>query len=442
MILNGERIFLERSVINSNLYKRVFKPLSKKNHVISERIIKRLVSRTFDNIKYSSSFKINDINCKNLSINVRIPFCRSQCDFCLFRSNPWNPRLAESYLQAVKEELKIYSNLLKGIKVSTVYFSGGTPTLMPEGVAEILEQIKQLYEFDGESSIEANPLDINDKTLSKLIDSGIENISIGIQSFNDEILAIIGRGHESRIALNAIKRAKNHGFKHINIDLMFALPEQNLEDLEYDLKTATDLEVSSISTYPLILVPYSEVYDAVKGGLIKLPSVRKEHSMYKTIINFLSDTGYQMSALWRFSKDPGGYCGPFEFNDFIGIGPNAWSVVDKTFSVNTPSLTDYIKTLTSGRLPILKGTLFPLKKAMKIWFLRNLYHVKVSKDEFRERFNSEIKKELKWFLRMLFIFGLLKDEEGYLSLTNKGLLYASDVTKCIALKLLPNFLII
>lgn len=410
--------------------------------MIGKLIINRLISRTFDNMNYSHSFKINDVNCSDLSINVRIPFCRSQCDFCLFRSNPWNPKLAESYLQAVKEELKIYSNLFKGIKVSTVYFSGGTPTLMPEGVSEILEQIKQLYEFDGETSIEANPLDLNDETLSKLINFGIDNISIGVQSFNDEILAMIGRGHESKIALNAIKRVKNHGFKHVNIDLMFSLPEQDLEDLKSDLKMAMDLEVSSISTYPLIIVPYSEVYDSVKGGLIKLPSIRKEHSMYKMIMDFLSDAGYKMSALWRFSKCSGGYCGPFEFKDFVGIGPNAWSVIDKAFSVNTPSLTDYIKTIKSRNLPILKGTTFPLKKAMKIWFLRNLYHVKVSKNEFRKRFGKEINKELSWFLRILFIFGLLKDEEDCLKLTKKGLFYASDATKCIASKLLPSFLTI
>jgi len=407
--------------------------------VFSELIINRLVSKTFDNINYSRSFRINNVNCDDLSINVRIPFCRSQCDFCLFRSNPWNPKLAKSYLQAVKEELEIYSHLFEGIKVKTVYFSGGTPTLIPEGVAEILKQIEELYDFDGKSSIEANPLDLNDKTLSTLVDSGIKSISIGVQSFNDEILAIIGRGHESKIALNAIKRVKDYGFKHINIDLMFALPEQDLDDIKHDLETAIDLEVSSISTYPLILVPYSEIYDSVKGGLIKLPSIKKEHSMYEMIFEFLSDAGYPMSALWRFSKDPEGYCGPFEFEDFVGVGPNAWSVVEKVFSVNTPSLTDYINSLRSGDLPILKGTVFPLRKVMKIWFLRNLYHSKVSKDEFRRRFNGEIKKELKWFLRILFIFGLLKDEEGYLKLTKKGLFYASDATKCIALKLLPGF---
>ncbi|MCP8313604.1 MAG: coproporphyrinogen III oxidase family protein [archaeon] len=406
--------------------------------MITELIINRLASKTFDNINYSSSFKIDGVRCDDLCINVRIPFCRSQCDFCLFRSNPWNPKLAKSYLQSVKEELEIYSHIFEDIKVRTVYFSGGTPTLMPEGIAEILEQIEQLYDFDGESSIEANPLDLNDKTLSTLIESGIERISIGVQSFNDEILETIGRSHESKIALNAIKRAKDYGFKHINIFLMFALPDQELYDLKHDIKTTVDLEVSSISTYPLILVPYSEIYDSVKGGLTKLPSIKKEHLMYSVIMDFLSDAGYQMSAIWRFSKDSGGYCGPFEFKDFVGIGPSAWSVMDKVFSVNTPSLTDYINSLKSRDLPILKGTVFPIRKAMKIWFLRNLYHTKVFKDEFRRRFNGEIEKELKWFLRTLFIFGLLKDEEGYLKLTKKGLFYASDATKCIAVRLLPS----
>jgi oxygen-independent coproporphyrinogen-3 oxidase len=418
--------------------KRVLSLCPGKICVITELITNRLASKTFENINYSSSFKIGDISCDDLSINVRIPFCRAQCSFCLFRSNPWNPKLAKSYLQAVKEELKIYSNLFKGIKVRTVYFSGGTPTLMPEGVAEILEQIEQLYNFEGETSIEANPLDINDKTLSTLRESGIERISIGVQSFNDGLLQTIGRGNESKVALNAIKRAKDYGFEHVNIDLMFALPEQELEDLKHDLKIATDLEVSSISTYPLILVPYSEIHDSVKGGLTKPPSIKKEHSMYKMIMDFLSEAGYQMSAIWRFSTGSGGYCGPFEFKDFVGIGPSAWSVMDKVFCVNTPSLTDYMNSLKSQNLPILKGTVFPIRKAMKIWFLRNLYHTKVSKDEFKRRFNGEIRKELKWFLRMLFIFGLLKDEEGYLKLTEKGLFYASDATKCIAVKLLPN----
>lgn len=407
--------------------------------MITELVINRAIRKVFDDIRFTTPFELSKPKSKSFSLNIRIPFCRAQCSYCFFRNYPWYKKLGESYLKAVKKELESYSELLNDVEIESLYFSGGTPSVMPEGVAEIVEYTRQLFNFNGDTSIEVNPNDLDDETLKVLVEAGIEKISIGVQSFSNSILKAIGRGHDSETSIGAIKRVKGFDFEYTNIDLMFALPEQEIGDVRRDLETAVELEVQGISTYPLFLLPGTKIYDYVESGIMRTPTEEMERGMYETIIDYLTHSGYDMRALWSFSTEPRNYFGPFEFEEYIGIGSGAWSLIDEFFYLNTASLKEYIKSLRDGKLPIKKGTIFSGGKLMKLWFMRKLYNIRVDKARFYNRFKKNLDHELRWILTPLRLLGIIRSNDGYIELTRKGLLYANTATKKLVKKLLTMF---
>ena len=409
------------------------------SHMITEFILNQTIKKVFDDIRFMTPFELNNPKSKALSLNIRVPFCRAQCSYCLFRNYPWYRKLGKSYLDAVKKELESYSDLLNDVKIESVYFSGGTPSVMPEGVAEIIEHVKQLFSFNGDISVEANPVDLKDESLKVLVDAGVEKISIGVQSFSDGILKAIGREHDSETAITALKKVREFNFDYTNIDLMFSLPEQEVKDILHDLEIAVGLEVQGISTYPLILLPGTKIYERVESGAMKLPNEETEQEMYETIIDYLTDSGYEMRALWSLATKPRNYFGPFEFEEYIGIGPNAWSLINDFLYLNTASLEEYIKFLKDGKLPIKKGTIFSSEKSMKLWFMRKLYNIRVNKAQFYNRFKTSIDHELGRILVPLRLLGIIKIENDYVELTRKGLFYASTATKKLSKKLLTSF---
>lgn len=407
--------------------------------MIRRSIVDNIVRKTFNDINFITPFEISNIRSKSLSFNIRIPFCRTQCSYCLFRNYPWHQKLGESYLRAVKKEIEIYSKLIDDIRIESVYFSGGTPTVMPEGVAEIVEHVEHLFDYDGDALIEANPIDLHDEVLEVLINAGVRKISIGVQSFDDNILKTIGRGHDCETAIDAIQKVKEYDFDYVNIDLMFSLPEQNIENLKNDLDKAIELDVQGISTYPLILIPGTKIHEYVESKLMKLPSEKMEQEMYDIIRQNLNDHGYEMRALWSFSKQPRSYHGPFEFEEYVGLGTYAWSIVDKLLYLNTPYFEEYVKSLKEEKLSIKKGTVFSSEKLMKLWFMRKLYMTKVNKAEFFNRFKKNIDDELRWIILPLRLMGIIKSGNEYVELEEKGLFYASTATKELSKKLLPKF---
>jgi len=407
--------------------------------MITEFILNQTIRKVFDDIPFSTPFELSNPKSKALSLNIRVPFCRAQCSYCLFRNYPWYEKLGKSYLNSVKKELESYSNLLSDVKIESVYFSGGTPSVMPEGVAEIVEHVKQLFHFDGDISVEANPIDLNDKALKVLADAGVKKISIGVQSLNDGILKAIGREHDSETAITALKKVKEFDFDYINIDLMFSLPEQEIKDLIHDLEIAVELEVQGISTYPLILLPGTKIFERVESGSMKLPAEKTEQKMYETIIDYLTNSGYEMRALWSLATKPRNYFGPFEFEEYIGIGPNAWSLINNFLYLNTASLKEYIKSLNEGKLPIKMGTIFSSEKSMKLWFMRKLYNIRVNKAQFYDRFKTSIDHELRRIIVPLRLLGIIETKNEYIELTRKGLFYASTATKKLSKQLLMKF---
>jgi len=232
------------------------------------------------------------------SAYIHIPFCRSKCHYCSFVSFN-KPELKEQYLNALKSEVKHFYD---GEVLNTLYLGGGTPSILcTNEIAPLL----RLFSLNKKTEItmELNPDDCDYGYLRTLLDLGINRISFGCQTFNDEILKLINRRHSSGQVIEAVKYAQNAGFKNISLDFIYGLPNQNAEMFSSDLKRAVSLGISHISLYGLKLEPGCYFYNNLPANL---PDDDEQADMYLGAIELLQDAGFEHYEVSNFCR-PGFY---------------------------------------------------------------------------------------------------------------------------------------
>ncbi len=198
----------------------------------------------------------NDID--SIHLYIHVPFCSHCCPYCPYNKIQVDTNLVELFFKALETEIELYHNTVGCINVSSIYFGGGSPALFPGEVASVIEQLQKLFKVNGEICIEINPNDCTFENLQILKNAGIKTVSVGVQSFQDINLNIIGRSYNAQVAEKAVETVCSI-FDSVNIDLMFALPTQDNESLLYDLSKAIGFGVNQITTYPLFTFPYTKV---------------------------------------------------------------------------------------------------------------------------------------------------------------------------------------
>lgn len=366
---------------------------------------------------------------KNLGLYVHIPFCKYPCPFCPYNRYPWRPEKEKPYVEAVKKEIDIYRGMLPEINIDTLYVGGGTPTVMIDGLTEILGHIKNSFAIKGDICVEANPDDLNESSLDKLREIGIAKISIGVQSFNDDVLRAMGRrSHNGETARNAIKLAMDNGFNCVNADFMFSLPSQSLSDVRKDLEIAAEMGVDQITTYPLLLFPYTKMYKDVKNGKIALPNSKEERAIYEEIVRFLTSSGYEMCAVWSFTKKGVDKYGSVEREEYIGVGAGAMTVTNQFTYQNTFPVDEYIQAVEKG-LPIAIGRRSDKAEVMAKWFNMRLYELGFEKEDFKRNFGVPPEQAIKRLLRIFRLLGIIEVDEESVKVTPKGLYPVHKMTK-------------
>lgn len=230
-------------------------------------------------------------------IYIHIPFCLSKCAYCDFNSKAGVLELADSYIDALIEEMEGF----RGLFADTVYIGGGTPTILPDIVFEkLLKKINSIFIIDknSEFTVESNPATADKETYKMLRDNGVNRLSIGVQSFNDSELLLLSRVHSSIQAKEAVYTAKESGFDNISIDLMEGIPGQSLKSLEHSLSEAMSLDVRHISVYSLILEEGTPFYENPP----KLPSEDEEREMYRFTKEYLKSEGFEHYEISNYAK--------------------------------------------------------------------------------------------------------------------------------------------
>lgn len=252
------------------------------------------------------------------SLYIHIPWCVKKCPYCDFNSYASKHIPEDDYLEALIKDLQ-QSNFHK--QFHSIFIGGGTPTLLSAGFYQKLFEVIQPA-ANTEITIEANPDTVNLAKLEALLASGINRISIGIQSFQDDKLKALGRIHDAQTAITAVKTAQDAGFENINLDLMFGLPEQTLDDALFDLETAINLQPTHISWYQLTIEPKTAFYKQTPT----LPAETSILTIWRHGQKLLKSSGYKQYEISAYCKN-NNYCqhnlNYWKFGDYLGIGAGA-----------------------------------------------------------------------------------------------------------------------
>ena len=222
-----------------------------------------------------------------IALYIHIPFCKKKCYYCDFNSYSGKQHLIEEYIEALKKEIKMYKDVLNSYKISTIFFGGGTPSILEgDQITIIMDTMRKYYDIeeDAEISMEANPGTLNYNKLKKYYAGGINRLSIGLQAWQDNLLKTLGRIHSFEDYFKNLNEAREAGFTNINTDLMFSLPGQSEKNLEECLEKIVSLDIPHISAYSLIIEEGTPFYNWVRDKTIVLPDEEIQLKMYHNTI--------------------------------------------------------------------------------------------------------------------------------------------------------------
>ena len=292
---------------------------------------------------------------KELEIYIHIPFCVRKCAYCDFLSGPAAPEEQKAYVRALIKEIRTAACYSSRYEVTTIFFGGGTPSLLSgEQLDEIMKAIKEsfLIRKDVEITIEMNPGTANREKLKAYRRAGINRLSIGLQSANNQELKILGRIHTFETFLEMYQMAREEGFDNINVDLMSALPGQTEESYEETVKKVLTLAPEHISSYSLIIeegTPFFEWYGkGESSSMPEPPDEDTERCMYKRTKELLEEAGYYRYEVSNYAL-PGKECrhniGYWERKDYLGFGIGAASLIEETRFSNVRDRSVYVQAL-------------------------------------------------------------------------------------------------
>lgn len=369
---------------------------------------------------------------KEIGIYVHIPFCKRKCDYCDFISYSNKDSKIQEYIEAVKKEIELQK--IKS-EITTIYLGGGTPSYIESKyINEIIEEIKKKnVSNDAEITIEINPGTVSLEKLRDYKKSGINRLSIGLQTTQNNLLKQIGRIHDFEQFVETYKMSRKEGFKNINVDLMLGLPNQRIKDLKDSLEKVIELQPEHISVYSLIVEEGTPICNKIEKGDLKLPEEDLERNMYWYVKNTLELNGYKHYEISNFARK--GYESKHNLNcwnqkEYVGIGLAAHSYRDITRYSNTEQMGEYIRNVKNENLErnriiheIQKED--DTKKEYMILGLRQIDGIKISK--FKEKFGDNPIYLFRNELKKLSDENLINVDEDNIKLTNKGIDFANLV---------------
>lgn len=367
-------------------------------------------------------------------IYIHIPFCKQRCSYCAFYSSTLY-NIKEEYVNALCNELRMRKEYLKGETVETIYLGGGTPsTLTISQLKRICDTVYATYPVSDtpEVTIECNPDDITIEFLKQLKTLPFNRISMGIQSFNDVQLKRLGRRHNAEKACSAVKNARTAGYENISIDLMFALPGSKKEEWMHDLETAIALKPDHLSAYNLMYEEGTPLYNSLQRGEFKELSEEENLEQFQMLINSMKDAGYRHYEISNFAK-PGRESrhNSSYWNDtpYIGCGAAAHSYGGTSREWNIADIKEYIKGINSGKRNFEIEHLSEEERYNDTILTRLRTADGIPLKWMKEKFSGRLNKYMLRAAEKEVALGNLKEENGHLSLTEKGIFISDAVIR-------------
>ncbi len=366
---------------------------------------------------------------KELELYVHIPFCVKKCAYCDFLSGPADEETIEKYVRALTEEIEAHDR--RDFLVTTIFFGGGTPSILTgDQMTHIMQKIYTIFEVskDVEVSMEANPGTVTEEKLTAYRKAGINRISFGLQSTNNEELELLGRIHTYEEFLDSFWMARRCGFDNINVDLISAIPRQTLNSWEESVRRIAALNPEHISAYSLIIeegTPFAKRYGEDTEGEKELPSEDEERLMYQRTEEILEIAGfykYEISNYAKKGKECRHNLGYWERKNYLGIGLGASGLIDNLRYNNTEELSFYME--HSNELEVIqenKEELSVVEQMEEFIFLGLRKTQGICKREFETAFGRTLEECYGENIRRMIEKKMLVREGDFLKLTKKGI---------------------
>ncbi|HGS8803621.1 TPA: radical SAM family heme chaperone HemW [Streptococcus agalactiae] len=368
---------------------------------------------------------------KPTSAYVHIPFCTQICYYCDFSKVFIKNQPVDAYLQALIREFRSYDIT----ELRTLYIGGGTPTSISAVQLDYLLtelsrdlNLNTLEEF----TIEANPGDLTVDKIEVLQKSAVNRVSLGVQTFNDKHLKRIGRSHNEAQIYSTIDALKTAGFQNISIDLIYALPRQTMDDVRSNVAKALSLNIPHLSLYSLILEHHTVFMNKMRRGKLHLPTEDLEAEMFEYIISEMERNGFEHYEISNFTK-PG-----FESRhnlmywdnvEYYGVGAGASGYLDGIRYRNRGPIQHYLKGVSEGNARLSEEVLSKNEMMEEELFLGLRKKEGVSIGKFEQKFGTSFEKRYGQIVQELQSDGLLKENNGFIQMTKKGLFLGDTVAE-------------
>ncbi len=365
---------------------------------------------------------------------IHIPFCLSKCPYCDFYSST-SVSVVPDFLDALFKEMEMYHNRFHPF--DTVYVGGGTPSLLsPRQMEDILMSVQKNFDLisNPEITIETNPADLNRSFLESMHEIGINRVNIGVQSFDGKVLNFLGRRHSVKQAISAVENARTAGFHNIGLDLIFGVPEQDLDSWLDTLKQAVVFSPEHISCYQLTLEAKTSLGIRHRAGEFSIPGEEVQYEFFMKTSEFLEEARYSHYEVSNFAKGQE-YTSRhnqkyWDHSPFLGLGPSAHSFQDTQRWWNHRSLEQYIATINAGNLPVEETeTLTTEQLRLEALFLGLRTKKGICLKDVRKQYHYDLFTEKKKMLDKLQEEGLISLRDGHLCPTPAGLAVADSLSE-------------
>lgn len=366
-------------------------------------------------------------------IYLHIPFCKQKCSYCNFHFST-SFSLKDEMLSAIKKEIQLRHNELENKTLKSLYFGGGTPSVLSvDEIKSLIDEIQKYFSFDEniEITLESNPDDLNKNFLKELSQTEINRLSIGTQSFYDEDLKLMNRAHNASEAESSIKRAQDFGLVNISIDLIYGSPTSNFEIWKENLSKTIDLQVPHVSSYALTVEPKTALEKWIENGKVSSPEETEQNQEFYYMKDFLKDIGFDHYEISNFGK-PGFHSkhnsAYWKSEPYLGIGPSAHSYnghLERSWNIaNNPI---YIKNLNQNILPKEKEILTEKDRfnEMIMIGLRTIWGLDLNR--INQNFSSEVIDYLNQEIKSKLESGILEIENNYLKIPEKHWFLADGI---------------
>ncbi|BDC02672.1 oxygen-independent coproporphyrinogen III oxidase [Clostridium perfringens] len=362
-----------------------------------------------------------------ISLYIHIPFCAQKCLYCDFPSFARKDHLRKSYIEALNKEIISLREKHNNLEINTIFIGGGTPSVLEADELEcLLKEVAKLnMAKDIEYSMECNPGNLTEEKLEVMKKYGVNRISMGLQAKQDNLLKGLGRIHNYKTFKENFLLAKKVGFNNINVDLMFGLPNQRLNEWEETLREIISLEPAHISAYSLIIEEGTAFYNLYENDKLKLPTEEEERKMYHLAKKILEENGFNQYEISNYAKE-GKECrhnlAYWNMDNWIGVGSAAASYINGKRIKNISSVEKYINSINEKGEAVEEIINNSKNDNMEEFMFMGLRKINgIDENEFKKRFSMNINDVYGEILNKYIGEGLLIRESGRIFLSEKGI---------------------